>query len=149
MVSFIGTYTAKVDDKGRLVFPSAFKEVVSGEGDMRFVIRKSRYEACIEMWSYPEWDRESAKVRERLDFSDPKHRQFWRHYMLDCHVVEPDPKVGRISIPHNYLDAINAEKEVVFFGSSFKIEIWAKDKFESSDISDEEYLAIAGSLSRR
>ena len=27
MASFIGEYKAKVDDRGRLVFPSAFKEL--------------------------------------------------------------------------------------------------------------------------
>ena len=41
MTTFIGEYTAKVDDKGRLVFPSAFKAVMPTDGDMRFVLKKT------------------------------------------------------------------------------------------------------------
>jgi MraZ protein len=45
------------------------------------------------------------------------------------------------------LESIGIEKEVVFSGCDHKIEIWAKDKFESSQISNEEYLSLAGMLS--
>ena len=31
-VKFIGEYTAKVDDKGRLVLPSAFKALIASDG---------------------------------------------------------------------------------------------------------------------
>ena len=35
----------------------------------------------------------------------------------------------------------------MFSGNDYKIEIWAKDKFAASEISDEEYLNIAEALS--
>ena len=149
MVTFIGKYTAKVDDKGRLVFPAPFKGVVPPGSDMRFVIKKSLYDDCLEMWSCEEWERESEKIREGLDFFNPQHVQFWRQYMRDCDVVEPDAKLGRISISRYLLDAISVNKEVVFFGINFKIEIWAKEKFEESEISKEDYVAIAQRLSRK
>lgn len=149
MVTFIGKYSSKVDDKGRLVFPAPFKGTVAPGGDMRFVIKKSLYDNCLEMWSYSEWERESDKIREGLDFFNPQHVQFWREYMRDCDVVEPDAKLGRISISRYLLDAIGVDREVVFFGINFKIEIWAKEKFESSKVSKEDYIAIAKSLSRK
>ena len=40
MVTFIGDYTSKLDDKGRLVFPAPLKGVMPEGGDMRFVIKK-------------------------------------------------------------------------------------------------------------
>ena len=52
MVNFIGEYTAKADDKGRLVFPSAFKAVMPADGDMRFVLKKDIFEDCLEMYTY-------------------------------------------------------------------------------------------------
>ena len=149
MVTFIGKYTSKVDDRGRLVFPAPLKGAVPPGGDLRFVIKKSLYDDCLEMWSYAEWERESDRIRETLDFFNPQHVQFWREYMRDCDIVEPDAKLGRISISRYLLDAIGVNKDVVFFGINFKIEIWAREKFESSKVSKEDYIAIAQSLSRK
>lgn len=64
-------------------------------------------------------------------------------------VVEPDPKFGRISIDRRLLGSIGVNKEVVFSGNDFKIEIWAKENYDSSAISGEEFIAIAESLSSR
>lgn len=66
--------------------------------------------------------------------------------MRDRDLVEPDPKYGRISISKELLDRIGVEKEVVFSGNDYKIEIWAKEKFEASGISNEEFISIAGKL---
>lgn len=116
---------------------------------MRFVIKKSLYSDCLDMYSYEEWVRESDRIRESLDFFNPDHDTFWREYMRDCVTVEPDAKLGRISIPRYLLDAIGVNKEAAFFGINFKIEIWAREKFESSSISKESFVAIAQSLSRK
>ena len=67
--------------------------------------------------------------------------------MRNRDVVEPDPKYGRIMISKKLLDSIGATKDVVFSGNDYKIEIWAKDKYEASEISNEEYISIAGKLS--
>ena len=149
MVPFIGKHTSKVDDKGRLVFPSAFKGMMDPDGDQRFVIKKSLYDNCLEMWSYGEWERESEKIRGGLDFFNPDHVRFWREYMRDCDVVEPDARLGRISISKYLLDAIGVNREVVFFGVNFKIEIWAAEEFGGSKVSKEDYIAIAKSLSHK
>lgn len=149
MITFLGKYFSKVDDKGRIVFPAPLKNCIPEGGDMRFVIKKSLYSDCLEMWSYCEWERESEKIRESLDFFNPEHELFWREYLNDCIPVEPDAKLGRISIPRYLLDAIGINKDVAFFGVNFKIEIWAKEKLEESRISKEKYIAIAKSLSRK
>jgi len=149
MVTFMGTYRSKVDDKGRIVFPAPFKGSIPAGSDMRFVIKKSIYSDCLDMYSYEEWEKESGKIRESLDFFNPDHVLFWREYMRDCVVVEPDPKLGRISIPGYLLDAIGVQKEVAFLGINFKIEIWAGEKFDSARVSREDYVAIAQSLSKK
>ena len=62
-------------------------------------------------------------------------------------MVEPDAKIGRISIPKKLLEMIGVTKEVVFSVNDYKIEIWAKENYESSIISNEDFISIAGSLS--
>ena len=101
------------------------------------------------MYAYEEWEREFDKVRESLDAFNPQHDLFLREYMRDCVVVEPDPKLGRISIPGYLLNAIGVQKEVAFLGINFKIEIWAGEKFEAAKVSREDYVAIAKSLSKK
>ena len=62
-------------------------------------------------------------------------------------IVEPDSKLGRISIPKKLLESIGAGKDVVFSGNDHKIEIWAKDRYESGAVSEEEIISLAGMFS--
>ena len=149
MVTFYGKYPAKVDDKGRLVLPAAVRKDIPSGGDMRFVIKKSIYDSCLEMYSFEEWTRQEEKIKEGLDFFNPDHVKFWREFMRDVDIVEPDSKLGRISISRELLDAIGVTKEVVFFGVGFKMEVWAKDAFEQSRITNENFISIARSLSKK
>lgn len=147
MIKFIGKYEAKVDDKGRLVLPAAFKSIMPADEPMRFVIKKDIFENCLEMYTYSEWERQSEEVKSRLDFFRKEHAMFWRKYMSDRALVQPDPKIGRFIIPKELFERIGVNKDVVFSGNDHKIEIWAKEKFEDSLIPDDEYIAIAGTLS--
>ena len=147
MVKFIGEYTAKVDDKGRIVFPAALKSRMGADDPMMFVVKKDIFADCLEMYTYSEWERQSEETKAKLNFFNKAHAEFWREYMRNRAVVEPDGKLGRISIPKKLLDSIGVAKEVVFSGNDHKIEIWAKDKYEASGISNEEYLSLAGMLS--
>lgn len=139
MVKFIGEYRAKVDDKGRLIFPSAFKALCPGP----FVVKKNLFADCLEMYALPEWERESEAVKARLNPFNKKHDLFWRNYLRDRAQVTPDEKLGRISIPKSMLDGIGIEKEVVFSGNDHKIEIWAKEKFETARMSEEDFVDLA------
>ena len=147
MVTFIGEYTSKIADKGRMVFPASLKGMLPPGSDMRFVIKKDLFEPCLQMYTLEEWEHTSAEVKSKLNFFNRQHAIFWREYMRDRDVVEPDAKLGRITVSRKLLDAIGVTKEVVFYGNDFKIEIWAKEEFEKERISNEEYIAIAESLS--
>lgn len=150
MVTFIGEYSAKLDDKGRLVFPSAFKAALPSESELKFIVKKNLFEPCLQMFTLEEWRKESDEVKSSLDITfNRQHATFWREYMRDRDMVEPDAKLGRISISRKLLDSIGVEKEVVFCGNDFMIEIWAKEKFEASKISNTEIIAIAESLSKK
>jgi len=147
MVKFIGEYNVKVDDKGRLIIPAAFKSIMPQDEPMMFVIKKDIFTDCLEMWTYEEWVRQSEDVKSRLNFFNQNHARFWREYMRGRALVQPDAKLGRILIPKNLLESIGVSKEVVFCGADHKIEIWAKENFAASEITNEEYISLAGTLS--
>ncbi len=146
MVTFIGSYPSRLDDKGRLVFPSALKKMLPEGGDMRFVVKKGIFAPCLEMYTYEQWQKQSEETRARLNFFNPEHDKFWREYTRGRDLVEPDPKFGRISISKELLEQIGVTKDVVFSGNDYKIEIWAKEKFEATALSDAEFVEIAGKL---
>ncbi|MBO7256226.1 MAG: hypothetical protein IIY14_04955 [Bacteroidales bacterium] len=143
MASFINDYRAKIDDKGRLVFPSAFKSSLGECESIRLVVKKDIFEPCLEIYTYEQWEKESESIKSRLNFFNKEHALFWRSYMSDTAIVEPDGKFGRITIPKQLLDSIGADREVVFAGKYFKIELWAKETYESSIVRGDDYKALA------
>ncbi len=145
-MNFIGEYSAKIDDKGRIILPSAFKSLLPAD-DMRFVVRKDIFDDCLEMLTFSEWEKRSEQIKSRLNFLKKEHASFWREFMRGNTVVTPDNKLGRISIPKKLLDAIGAEKEVIFAGNDHKIELWAREKYESSAIPEEEFVSLAEKVS--
>lgn len=154
MAKFIGEYSAKLDDKGRVVFPSALKSQFlesfpkgSSEVDMRFVVKKDLWEDCLEMYSFAEWERQSEGVKSGLNFFKKDHASFWREYTRNRAIVQPETKLGRIGIPKTLLESIGAGKELVFCGCDHKIEIWDAKKFEESGLTREKFLSLAESLS--
>ena len=67
MIKFIGEYTAKMDDKGRIVFPSPFKALLPSDSPMQFVVKKDIFEDCLEMFTLEEWERQSEEINKSLN----------------------------------------------------------------------------------
>lgn len=144
MVKFVGDHIAKLDDKGRLVFPSAFKSLMESAGEQAvYVVKKDLFLPCLNIFTYAEWERESEQIKQRLNFFNPEHVLFWHQYTSDRALVEPDRKIGRISIPAALLESIGVAKEAVFHGSDHKIELWSRENFDSSKASPSDIAALA------
>ncbi len=143
MAKFIGEYSVKIDDKGRMIFPSAFKSVFAPDEKMALVVKKDLYENCLEMYTYQQWEIESNEVKGKLNFFKKAHANFWREYMRDRAVVEPDEKLGRITIPKKLLESIDAKKEMIFVGNDHKIEIWSKEQYSQKQMDSEDFIALA------
>ncbi len=145
MTTCIGEYKAKVDDRGRMVFPSAFKAAMSDSEDKRLVVKKALFSPCLEVWSFAQWQKDSEEVRSRLNFFNREHDAFWREYMRGTAIVEPDGKFGRILVPKTLLETAGIANgtEVVFSGANHKITIWPKDIYEAQSLKGEEFAALA------
>ena len=149
MTGFFGKHTAKIADKGRIVIPYGNKSVVPAD-QMQFVIRKDMYSNCLEMYTWQEWANMSQAVRSKLDLAfDEDHIRYWRTYMSDTVTVVPDAKLGRITIPTEILDKAGIDKEVVFLGVDYKVEIWAKEELEGGRLSADEFRQMGKKISGR
>ena len=89
MIKFIGEYCVKVDDKGRIIIPAPFKSLFGKDEKAVFVVKKDIYANCLQMLTYQEWEKESEEVKQRLNFFNREHAQFWREYMRGRAIVEP------------------------------------------------------------
>lgn len=143
MVKFVGEYKAKLDDKGRLVFPSAFKALMPSDEPAVFVVKQDLFSPCLTIYTYSEWERESESIKSRLNFFNKEHSEFWRGYMSNRALIEPDENLGRITVPKNLLNSINIKKEVIFCGNDHKIELWAKEAFDERPFDNEEFISLA------
>ena len=150
MVRFFGKVSGKVDDKGRIVFPAIYRDAMarSGEEDMTLVIKKSVHGDCLNLFTRAEWERRSDQVLAGLDPElNPDHAAFWSKYNDGVWYVVPDGKLGRLNIPSELLEETGLTKEVVFAGVGYKIEIWPKERRESTLMSDDRFKETAARLS--
>ncbi|MEE3466320.1 MAG: MraZ N-terminal domain-containing protein, partial [Candidatus Cryptobacteroides sp.] len=69
MVRFYGTASGKVDDKGRVVLPAAFRDAMvrGGSENMAVVVKKNVQQCCIDLFPEEEWEKRSGKVLEGID----------------------------------------------------------------------------------
>jgi MraZ protein len=138
MAAFIGEYISKLDDRGRLIFPSELRAQASGTG-ISYVVRKNVFNASLEMYTMEEWDKLSAQVKSRINIFSREGNKVWEGFNRDRAIVTPDEKMARIMIPKNLLEKINVQKEVVFVGQDFKIQLWAKENWVANEIPEEEF----------
>lgn len=123
MSSFIGDYNCKVDAKGRLILPSAFKKQVSSDAHERFVVKKDIYEDCLVLYPMDEWIRMVEVLRKKLNPYNKAHKQFLRGFYMDTAELSLDSN-NRLTIPKKVLSKISVEKELKLVAQDDRIEIW-------------------------
>jgi len=130
VINLIGTYECKSDAKGRLMLPSALKKQLAAVMQDGFVIKRSVFNNCLEMYPMKEWDAMASQVNGLNRFVK-KNVDFIRTYMSGLKIVEPDGN-GRVLIPKNLIVFAGIDKEIVLTASVNVIEIWDKEKYEQA-----------------
>ena len=152
MVRFFGKASGKVDDKGRIVFPAIFRDAMVKEGleDMTLIVKKNVQQRCLDLFTYDEWVRRSDLVLEGLDPElNTEDADFWTKYNDGVFPVVPDGKLGRLNIPTELLEKAGITREVVLSGIGYKLQIWAKETYEASLMTDEQFKLSAQRLSAK
>ncbi|MEI2712782.1 MAG: division/cell wall cluster transcriptional repressor MraZ [Nocardioides sp.] len=114
---FVGTYTPKLDDKGRLVLPAKFREPLEGG----LMVARGQ-EHCVQLYPMAQFHDHVAKLRA-ASLSDPATRSYVRLLGSGAFDQVPD-KQGRISVPQLLRTWASLDKEVVAIGSLDRVEIW-------------------------
>ncbi|OGS71803.1 MAG: division/cell wall cluster transcriptional repressor MraZ [Flavobacteria bacterium RIFCSPLOWO2_12_FULL_35_11] len=130
MVNLIGTYEGKADAKGRLLLSNALKKQLMPMLQEGFVIKRSVFQPCLELYPMSEWNAMMAKVNNLNRFVK-KNNDFIRRFTAGVKIVELD-SLGRLLIPKDLLVFAGIDKNVVLSSAVNIVEIWDKDKYEKA-----------------
>jgi len=129
VTNIIGTYECKVDSKGRLMLPAALKKQLMAQLENGFVLKRSMFEKCIELYPMKEWDAKMKEVNGLNQFVR-KNVEFIRLFTAGVKVVELDPS-GRLLIPKDLMGFSGIRKDIVLASAGTYVEIWDKEAYEN------------------
>jgi len=130
VVNLIGTYECKVDAKGRLMVPSALKKQLTPVLQEGFVLKRSVFQPCLELYPMEEWNAMMKKINGLNRFKK-KNNDFIRRFTAGVKTVEVDAN-GRLLIPKDLFGFAKMDKEIVLSSAINIIEIWDKNKYENT-----------------
>ena len=128
MIHFYETYECKIDDKGRLKLPSALIKVLQSSENKNFVIKRSVFQECLEVYPMKPWEKLMEKIN-RLNRFVKKNADFIRMFTAGVKNIELDSS-ERILIPKDLKQFAGLHKEIVISGAGELLEIWDKNKYE-------------------
>ena len=128
--SIIGTYECKLDAKGRLMIPAALKKQLAPSLKDGFVLKRSVFQPCLELYPMAEWNLMMQKINGLNRFVK-KNNDFIRRFTAGVKMVEVD-ELGRLLVPKDLIVFSNISKDIVLSSAVNIVEIWDKDLYEKS-----------------
>ncbi|GDZ59034.1 division/cell wall cluster transcriptional repressor MraZ [Bifidobacterium breve] len=135
----LGTYTPKIDAKGRVALPAKFRSQL-GQG----LVMARGQERCVYLLPFDEFRRIASQI-QRTSVGNKAAREYLRVFLSGAVDQEPD-KQGRVVVPQMLRDYANLGSAIVVIGVGTRAELWNKDAWESylaqkeegySDIADD------------
>ena len=126
----IGTYECKIDVKGRLLIPSAFKKQLAPVIPKGFVLKRAVFQNCLELYPLEQWEELIKKVNSLNRFKK-KNNDFIRRFTAGVKFIELDSN-GRLLIPRDLIEFSNINREVTLSTSVNIIEICDKSSYEKA-----------------
>ena len=115
----LGTYTPKLDDKGRLLLPAKFRARLA----QGLVLTRGQ-ERCLFLMPMDEFARMYEQIKQ-APVTDRRSRDYLRVLLSGASDEMPD-KQGRISIPAPLREYAGLDRDLAVIGAGSRIEVWDK-----------------------
>lgn len=127
---FLGTYTPKLDDKGRLILPARFRE----ELEAGLVVTRTQERALA---VYPKQTFEQLMAPVSAAPTTLKQVRDYQRMLTAGASFEVPDKQGRVTIPPILRAYAGLDRDVVVIGAMNRAEIWDADVWEEYQASQE------------
>jgi MraZ protein len=115
---FLGHFQHNLDDKGRLMIPARFRELLEGGA---FITQG--FDKCLMVMTDAYFKQVYERI-EAMNLADPTARLLRRLILSNAYPVEVD-KVGRILMPQNLRAFLGIENgELIVAGQGEYFEVW-------------------------
>lgn len=114
---FLGTFSPKLDDKGRLILPAKFRDELA-EG----LVMTRGQDRCIYVFSDDEFQDLHNRIRQ-APVTSKQARDYLRLLLSGAHDEVPD-KQGRVTIPAQLRQYAGLGRELAVIGAGSRAEIW-------------------------
>ena len=114
---FLGTYSPKLDDKGRIILPAKFREELASG-----VVVTRGQERCLYVFSQREFESLHEKIRQ-APVTSKQARDFLRLFLSGANQETPD-KQHRVTLPASLRDYAGLNRELTVIGAGNRAEIW-------------------------
>ncbi|MEF2230904.1 MAG: division/cell wall cluster transcriptional repressor MraZ [Pseudodesulfovibrio sp.] len=126
-MKFKGHAHRSLDDKGRLILPPEFRDLIrSGEEDAVIVL--TIYQRHVIGITPAQWERLEEEL-EKVKVPSPQLQDSIR-ILYSGYTETPVNRQGRIAIPTHLRKSGKLEKDVVVLGAGKRFEIWPADSYE-------------------
>ena len=139
-----GNYAAKIDDKGRLKIPNAFRSLVEGQHGTELFVTSLTGE-YVRIYPMPVWLTLEEKLA-RVPSTHPARLKFFDRVNYYGQPSEIDTQ-GRVVIHPRLRDAAGMAGEVDVFGQYEYLDVWNHERFtaklQREPYTDEDARALA------
>ncbi|GAL62367.1 cell division protein MraZ [Algibacter lectus] len=112
------------------MMPAAIKKQLASVLDDGFVLRRSVFQKCLELYPMQEWQALMQKMNKLNKFKK-KNNDFIRRFTAGAKIIEVDVN-GRLLVPKDLTVFANISKNIVVASAINIIEIWDKDLYEQA-----------------
>lgn len=123
-----GNYAAKIDEKGRLKIPNAFRSLVEGQHGAQLFVTSVTGES-VHIYPMPVWMVREEKLA-RVPSTHPARIKFFDRVNYYGQGAEFDAQ-GRVLIHPRLREAAGMSGEVDVFGQYDYLEVWNHERFIS------------------
>lgn len=128
MALFLSTTINKIDKKGRVSVPAAFRSALQAQEFSGVVLFRSLNHSILEGCSYNRMVQLSQHY-DSLSFEQGSQNDYQSLIFAEAQLLNFDAE-GRISIPQNLLEHAGIVDQIAFVGRGTTFELWNPDKFQ-------------------
>lgn len=110
--------------------PAPLKKQLATSLQDGFVLKRSVFQPCLELYPMAEWNLMMQKVNKLNKFVK-KNNDFIRRFQAGVKVVEID-NLGRLLVPKDLANFAQITKDIVLSSAVNIVEIWDKDLYEKA-----------------